>query len=107
MNGDVMDERKKIYMDCIDDAALEYSISKVWRKRIFALDRGEVLRIGASDEYIPEYVREIITQNGLYFDVRLAQSGEADFDEGLVVFRFSSHEYPDVVSFSGNNMNVV
>ena len=102
-----MQQRKQIYMECIDDVALEISISRVWRKRIFALKPGEVLRLSFRDADIPEYVKDIITQNELTFEIRSVHSDEQQFDEGLTVFRFSSQEYPDVVSFSGNNPSVI
>ena len=86
---------------------MEISISAVWRKRIFASAPDEVLKLSAEDgDIIPEYVRDVIVSNGLVFNIQKTDDCEERFDEGLVVFRFSSAEYPDIVSFSGNNPDI-
>ena len=46
-------------------------------------------------------------KNDLKFNVKISDSSNESFDEGLVVFEFSSDEYPDIVSCSGNDPRVI
>ncbi len=101
-------ERKSIYSECINDVALEISLSKIWRNRIFDLKKDEILHISFLDEKdIPEYIKSVIVKNKLTFCVRLADSNEAKFDDELIVFKFWSKEYPEIIEYSGNNPLVI
>ena len=97
-------ERREIYNNIISDVAMEISISHYWRKLIFALGENEKLCISKKDaNELPSYIKQDIIENDLKFNVKISDSSNESFDEGLVVFEFSSDEYPDIVSYSGNN----
>lgn len=97
-------KRKSIYSDCINDVALEISISKIWRNRIFELKKDEILHISFLDEkYIPEYIKDVIVKNKLTFCVQVVDDCEVKFDDELIVFKFWSEEYPEITEYSGNN----
>ena len=99
-----MDSRRNIYLECIDDVAMEISLSSAWRKRIFSLQKSEKITISAGDgDSLPEYIRSTIIDNKLRFTVCIADDCEERFDEGLVVFRFASAEFEDITALSGNN----
>ena len=99
-----MDSRRNIYSECIDDVAMEISLSSAWRKRIFSLQKSEKITISAGDgDSLPEYIRCTIIENDLRFTVCIADDCEERFDEGLVVFRFASAEFEDITALSGNN----
>ena len=101
-------ERKEIYNNIISDVAMEISISHYWRKLIFALGENEKLCISKKDaNELPSYIKQDIIENDLKFNVKISDSSNESFDEGLVVFEFSSDEYPDIVSYSGNNPGVI
>ncbi len=103
-----MIDRKNIYVDYISDVALEISISHIWRKRIFNLKKDEILQISSKDEdIIPEYIKDVIVNNHLIFCVKIIDSCEEAFDEGLVIFKFYSEEFPEIISYSGNNPNII
>lgn len=101
-------ERKEIYNNIISDVAMEISISHYWRKLIFALGENEKLCISKKDaNELPSYIKQDIVENDLKFNVKISDSSNESLDEGLVVFEFSSDEYPDIVSYSGNNPKVL
>ena len=59
-----MDSRRNIYSECIDDVAMEISLSSAWRKRIFSLQKNEKITISAGDgDSLPEYIRSTIIEN--------------------------------------------
>ena len=97
-------DKREIYNNIISDVAMEISISHYWRKLIFALGENEKLCISKKDaNELPSYIKQDIVENDLKFNVKISDSSNESLDEGLVVFEFSSDEYPDIVSYSGNN----
>ena len=98
---------KKVYEEIIDDVAMEISVSKGWRKRIFQLLDGESLEISYRNaQEIPEYVRDIMVTNKLTFLVSRVNKCEEYFDNSLVIFKFWAKEFSEICSFSGNNPKV-
>lgn len=102
-----MIERRNIYSNCINDIAIEISLSSIWRKRIFDLKKNEMLQLSSKDkDIIPEYIRDIILDNDLRFYIQIVDSCEEQFDEGLVIFRFCSAEFSEIAAYSGNNPEI-
>ncbi len=98
---------KKYYEYIISDVAMEISIDKFWRRKILKLKTGTKLKIGYEDEdLLPRYIKDYITKNKLSFYVEIVETCEEEFDEGLVIFKFTSSEYDDIYAYSGNNPNV-
>lgn len=100
--------KRSIYLDSINDVAMEISLSKPWRERIFQLNPDDKIKISASEKCpLPKYIKDIITDYDLVFFVQTVDKCEESFDDGLIIFKFCSAEYPDIVAYSGNNPNVV
>ena len=103
-----LEEREKIYTDYISDVAMEISISKLWRSRIFSLKPNQIIRISANDKIVlPQYIKDVIIDYDLIFCVQVVDECEENFDDGLIIFKFYSEEFPNIISYSGNNPNVI
>lgn len=102
-----MSEKETIYADIISDIALEISISKFWRNRIFNLKENNILEISYEDkDKLPEYIRNVVVENKLIFNVQIVNECDEKYDDELVVFKFWSKEFPHITSYSGNNPNM-
>lgn len=100
--------RRQIYERNISDTAMEISISRPWREKIFKLKKGEQLTISAERaEELPAYIKDEIVTHRLTYCVGLAEDCPEEFDDGLIVFEFRAEEYPDIVRYSGNNPGVL
>ena len=101
--GDKMREK---YEYIISDFAMEISLDKMWRKKIFNLRPNEKLEIGYKDEKtLPNYIKDYIVKYQLNFYVDIVDECDEEFDEELIIFRFVSAEFPEIASYSGNNPN--
>ena len=97
-----------IYEQIISDVAMEISIMQEWRREILKLKEGEFLEISyLTPNKLPEYIKNDIIQNKLTFYVEKVDKCPEEFDEGLIIFKFWSKEYPEICSFSGNNPYVI
>lgn len=68
------------------------------------IKKDEILYISFLDEkYIPEYIKDVIVKNKLTFCVQVVDNCEVKFDEELIIFKFWSKEYPEIIEYSGNN----
>lgn len=101
--------RKKIYQRLIDDVALEISQNSYWRKTLFSSSLEVKLEVSyRSLSNIPIYIQDIFSIHKLEFLVsKVSSSPSEHFDEGLIIFKFESKEYPKITRFSGNNPNIV
>ena len=50
---------------------------------------------------------EFVYKNKLSFNVEIVDECEEVFDDGLVIFKFTSAEFSDITAFSGNNPGVI
>ena len=101
-------KRKKIYSELIEDVALEISLDRNWRCKIFELTPDQKLLISyCCPATIPEYIRADMVRYKLEFYVYKVFGVQFGFDEGLIVFEFCSKEYPSIKRYSGNNPDVI
>lgn len=99
---------RKLYCGLINDVALEISLDSYWRGIIFAAGYNSPIEFGSDDsEKLPEYIKNQIICNKLKFIVRKVSSCGENFDDGLVIFKFQSAEFKDIVDYSGNNPDVI
>ncbi len=56
---------------------------------------------------LPEYIREPILRHRLEFQVMCVESCPEYYDDGLVIFKFQSKEFPIITAFSGNNPDYI
>ena len=98
---------KKYYEYIISDVAMEISIDKFWRKQILELKIGEKNKFGYEDaDLLPKYIKNYVLKNKLSFYAEIVESCEEEFDDGLVIFKFTSAEFSDIFAFSGNNPDI-
>ncbi len=99
---------KAIYKRIISDVAMEISIAKEWRRRIFKMKGNDVLEIGFENPlHLPDYIREDVVANRLTFCVKIVDECPEEFDEDLIIFKFWAKPYPEICSYSGNNPDVL
>lgn len=99
---------KAIYERTISDVAMEISIAREWRRKIFKLKENDVLEISFENPlHLPDYIREDMVANKLTFYVKIVKDCPEEFDEGLIIFKFWAKEYPEICSYSGNNPDVL
>ena len=99
---------KAIYERTISDVAMEISIAREWRRKIFKLKENDVLEISFDNPlHLPDYIREDMVANKLTFYVKIVKDCPEEFDEGLVIFKFWAKEFPEICSYSGNNPDVL
>lgn len=96
--------RKKNHKKYLEDVTLEVSISKIWRNRLFESDyeEGYLLSIENKND-IPKYLTKIFNMYKLKYVISKVKSCHEYFDEGLVIFKVNSKEFPNLVRYSGNN----
>lgn len=96
------------YNDYITDVALDISQSSYWRKILFSSDYGQNFLISkANRDKIPAYVLEPIESYDLKFYVSKVNDSPEEFDEGFIIFKFESCEFPEIIRYSGNNEQVI
>ena len=99
---------KKLHKKFIDDIVYEISVSHHWRKEIFSLETGQFLLINKDSVIpLPAQILPLIKRYNLQYAVCIAEVCLEQFDEGLVVFEFSSRVNPKLKRYSGNNPIVV
>lgn len=100
--------RKRICEMVLEDAAMEVSLIPSWRERLFSHPFGTKFLISCQNpDGVPAYVQAVMCRYQLQFYVSKVASCREKFDDGLVIFKFESKEYPRMVRFSGNNPEVV
>lgn len=95
------------YEYIISDVAMEISIDSYWRKKILNLNKYEKLKIDYENKMLPSYIKDYVYKNKLSFYVEIVDECEEVFDDGLVIFKFTSAEFSDITAFSGNNPGVI
>ena len=92
----------------IDDIALEISLDTRWRKRLKEQAYNVKIEISFRKlDELPQYIQKDICCYKLEFWVMKVKQCQVPFDKELEVFKFQSKEYPKIVSFSGNNLNIL
>ncbi len=94
---------RELYKKYIDDITMEISQSNEWR---------ELIKNSEFDKYyivskdsilpLPEYIKNAVIKNNLQFYVSKVKECDEEFDDDLIIFKFQSVEYKDIVRYSGN-----
>lgn len=100
--------RKKLYTYYISDVALDISVESQLRGKLMFAEYDVPIDISyrAPDD-LPEYIREPILRHRLEFQAMRVESCPEYYDDGLVIFKFQSKEFPKITSFSGNNPDII
>lgn len=94
-------KKKKIYKKYIDDIVWEISCDNEIRQLLFSMPYNTPIEISKKTSMnYNEFVNKILSKN-LVFWVEKVHTCPEKFDEGLIIFKFSS-KYGDIVRYSGN-----
>jgi hypothetical protein len=101
--------RHRRYMDL---GVIDASLNSEWRRKLFAAPCHQEFPIDSEHtEGLPGAVASGIRRHALEYEVGRVPQSETSFDdpvwEGCVFFRFRARRYPDMVSFSANNREVL
>jgi len=96
-------QRLELYEENIFDIVGDISQSEYWRKLLFSNDY-DVKFIINSDTVcdIPEYVKRRLREHSLQFYVSKVLECPEEVDDGWIIFKFESLEFPYVVGYSWN-----
>ena len=93
----------KLYLENIDDVALDISQTAYWRKKLFEKGYEQKILISKEDiEHIPEYIEFIFTELDLMFLVSKVRYSPEFFDKGSIIFKFEALPFPSIFRFTGN-----
>ncbi len=96
--------RKQKYEYIITDVAMELSIDRYWRGKILNLKKGEKLKNGDENaDNLPDYIKGYVVWNNLAVYDEIVEECKEKFDDGMVIFKFTSADYNNISAFSGNN----
>jgi len=98
-------QKRKNFDDWLFSVAVDISTSEPWRQLLFSSEYDKKFLIVADPELpLPEYLEEIIQKNNVQFYVsKISHCPEKRLaEEGGVVFKFESPEFPDMVRFTAN-----
>ncbi len=95
---------KKIYSRYMDDIAIEISTDGKFRQTLLEMQFQEQLEISRFTAWHCFYLRPIF-KKGLVFYVEKVQSGPKNFDDNLIIFKFTAKGFPGLVRYSFNNYN--
>ena len=99
--------KKKIHKRFIEDIVYEISITNQWRNAIFNLSQNQHLLINKDSVLpLPPYIEPFIRKYNLQYAVSVVEKCPENFDDDLVIFKFSPKIFPDVKRYSGNNPDV-
>jgi len=97
--------RRKLYASSIHEIALDISQSDYWRKQLFSSNYGETFLIDSDSEfYFPNSTKPLVVESNLQFYVSKVKECPVQYmmDDGFVIFKFQSIEFPEIVQYSGN-----
>ena len=96
-------QRLELYENYIFDVAVDISQSEYWRKLLFS-NNYDVKFIINSDTVcdIPEYVQCRLREHNLQFYVSKVLEHPEKVDDGWIIFKFESVEFPYVAKYTWN-----
>jgi len=95
--------RCKYYKKHIFDIVVDISQLDCWRNHLHENDYNYKYIIAHNSELdIPKYLQNILIGHNLKFYVSKVLDCPESFDEGCVIFKFESAEFPGIVRYSGN-----
>jgi hypothetical protein len=103
---------RKLHRRYLDLGVIDASQNTDWRRRLFAAPLHQEFVIDAANTMgLPEQVARGVRRYALEFCVCRVTQEETDFREpgweDCEFFRFRARRYPEIVSFSANNPDVV
>ena len=103
MSSDDRIIRLKLCEEHIENVALWVSQSNYWRRILFSAAYNQRILIKPDTICdVPNYIKNIILNYDLQFYASKVLDCPEDFDEGAIIFKFESVEFPEIVRYSGN-----
>lgn len=97
-------KKKKIYKKYMDDIVWEISCNRSIRALLFSMPYNIPIEISMKSQmYFNEFINKILSKH-LVFWVEKVYTCPEEFEEGLIIFKFSS-KYRDIARYSGNNLS--
>jgi len=97
--------RRQLYKNSIFDIALDISQSDFWRELLFSSNYGEKFLINSNSEFhFPNTTMPLVIRCDLQFYVSKVKKCPVRYmvEDGFVIFKFQSLEFPEVVQYTGN-----
>jgi hypothetical protein len=103
---------RKLHRWFLELGVIDASQDSRWRSRLFAAPLHKLFTIDARNtDGLPAVVSRAVRRFGLSYNVCRVPQSETSFIEpgweGYVFFRFQARRYPDIVSFTANNPEIV
>lgn len=100
--------RKKYHDEYMSDIVCDISQSSYWRKLLFDSEYDQKFLISNIVKVkLTKYILDPIEAYDLKYYVSKVKESPEEFDEGLIIFKFESCEFPEITSYSGNNEGVI
>lgn len=96
--------KRKIYKRDMCIVVYGISIDGFWRKRLFSSENDCNHLLNKSTANLPDEVKNIIVKYNLKINVCKSKNTP---DESGVIFKFTSVEFDDIISYSENNPEVI
>ena len=92
----------KLYKRHIADVVIDISQVEYWRQRLFSERYDKKFLISSDSENIPKFLKNVLLGHSLQFLVSKVIECPEQFDDGCIIFKFESVEFPEIVMYSGN-----
>ena len=93
--------KKKLYKRHIEDVALDVSCDGVFRGLLAEAEYGQKFEISPKTAAHIDIFGNVF-ERGLVYLVEKTHYCPVSFDDGLVIFKFTAKDFPDVAAYTGN-----
>lgn len=93
--------KKKLYKKHIGDAALDVSCDSAFRERLAEAEYGQRFEISPKTAAHTDIFGNVFERGLVYFVEKVSRCPES-FDDGLVIFKFTAKDFPEVAAYTGN-----
>lgn len=93
--------KKKLYKRHIEDVALDVSCDNVFRELLAEAEYGQRFEISPKTAAHIDIFGNVFG-GGLIYYVEKTRCCPVSFDDGLVIFKFTAKDFPEVAAYTGN-----
>ena len=93
--------KKKLYKRHIEDVALDVSCDNIFRKQLAGAEYGQRFEISPKTAAHIDIFGNVFG-GGLVYYVEKVHRCPVSFDDGLVIFKFTAKDFPEVAAYTGN-----
>lgn len=95
--------KKKLYKRHIEDVALDVSCDNVFRKTLAGAEYGQKFEVSPKTAAHIDFFGNVF-ERGLVYYVEKVRCCPVSFDDGLVIFKFTAKDFPEVAAYTGNGV---